>query len=108
MADDGIKTKIPVLLLKTKSSPADGYEDFFNAAEGGRYEPIFVPVLEHRFKEKSLREVRDMIENGRLNIRSSDSSSPAKYGGIIFTSQRAVEAFTQVIQEIRSKGQAKV
>ncbi|KAJ9667751.1 uroporphyrinogen-III synthase [Coniosporium apollinis] len=90
-------TRTPVLLLKTRSTPTDGYLECFASVEGGRYEPAFVPVLEHRFKQDSLEEVRTLIERGGFNNHRAN----ARYGGIIFTSQRAVEAFTRVIEDLR-------
>src|SRR5881398_1848841 len=74
--------KTPVFLLKTKSSPHDGYEEYFSVS--GRYDPIFVPVLEHRFHDANLRTVRDLFISGAVG---------REYGGLIFTSQRAVEGF---------------
>ncbi|KAF1979942.1 tetrapyrrole biosynthesis, uroporphyrinogen III synthase [Bimuria novae-zelandiae CBS 107.79] len=90
--------KIPVLLLKTKSAPTDAYEECFNALDDGKYEPIFVPVLEHRFKQAALDQVyQHIIDRAFIGDRP-------KYGAIIFTSQRAVEAFARIVEEIRRKG----
>lgn len=94
--------KTPILLLKTKSSPTDTYEEFFSTFDEGRYEPVFVPVLEHRFKQDALDQVRRHITNGEFV--SMDRGVPPEYGAIIFTSQRAVEAFTQVIEGLRTEG----
>ncbi|KAF2659484.1 tetrapyrrole biosynthesis, uroporphyrinogen III synthase [Lophiostoma macrostomum CBS 122681] len=94
--------KIPVLLLKTKSEPADGYEELFSVVENERYDPVFVPVLEHRFKKPALDQVQHDITNRGFLPGHGDTS--AKYGAIIFTSQRAVEAFTRIIQDIREEG----
>jgi len=80
--------KTPIFLLKTKSSPHDGYEEYFSAS--GRYDPIFIPVLEHRFRDANLRTVRDLFVSGAVG---------REYGGLIFTSQRAVEGFARVIRE---------
>ncbi|CAG8905832.1 unnamed protein product [Penicillium egyptiacum] len=82
----------PILLLKTKSSPHDGYEDFFSAHN---YSPTFIPVLEHRFLKNSLTQVRDLFSTGAFN----NASTPRKYGGLVFTSQRAVEGFAQMIED---------
>ncbi|KAF2088518.1 tetrapyrrole biosynthesis, uroporphyrinogen III synthase, partial [Saccharata proteae CBS 121410] len=92
--------KTPVLLLKTKSTPDDGYDEYFSAADDGRYGPVFVPVLEHRFKTDSLKQIRECVQEGGFD----GNSKTAKYGAIIFTSQRAVEAFTQVVEDIRAAG----
>ncbi|KAF1985739.1 tetrapyrrole biosynthesis, uroporphyrinogen III synthase [Aulographum hederae CBS 113979] len=98
--------KVPVLLLKTKSAPHDGYEEYFETADDGRYQPVFVPVLEHRFDEAALQTLHGQIESGTFRVGSNVSTkeSDARYGGIIFTSQRAVEAFTKVVSDIRNSG----
>lgn len=102
--------KTPILLLKTKSTPQDGYEDFFAAND---YTPIFIPVLEHRFHTTNLARVRELFASGAFNpatenndtdnVDSGGSIEPdrhgPKYGGMIFTSQRAVEAFVKMIDE---------
>jgi len=86
---------IPILLLKTKSIPNDGYEEQFCLKhEGFSFAPVFVPVLEHKLLEDGLTFVRDLLHD-KLIGRSSGS----KYGGIIFTSQRAVEAFAKLVEE---------
>lgn len=86
---------IPVFLLKTKSTPNDGYEEQFSVMKDGTsFEPVFVPVLEHQFREDGLDEVRGLLQ--RKDITKGASS---KYGGMIFTSQRAVEAFTKLVEE---------
>jgi hypothetical protein len=89
--------RIPILLLKTKSTPHDGYEEHFSV--DGKdvrrsYEPAFVPVLEHRFQEEALGTVRGLLEKKQIS-----KSGGARYGGLIFTSQRAVEAFAKVVEE---------
>lgn len=91
----GNNGKLLVLLLKTKSTPRDGYEEYFSAVKGKwSYEPAFVPVFEHRFQEEALGTVRGFLEK-----RAISKNAGAKYGGLIFTSQRAVEAFTRVVDE---------
>lgn len=91
-AADG--SNIPVLLLKTKSTPNDGYLERFSA--DGTFDPIFVPVLEHQFMEEGMNVFRDGL---RERIFRKDES--ARYGGLIFTSQRAVEAFAKLVDEGR-------
>ena len=83
---------LPVLLLKTKSAPTDGYAECL--AEHG-FQPIFVPVLDHRPTVANVEHVRVLLKE-----RSFGRDDSAKYGGLIFTSQRAVEAFAQVVSEI--------
>lgn len=96
-----IPAKTPVLLLKTKSTPADGYEEYFLNLDGGRYQPIFVPVLEHRFTRGALQSIKDNITE-----KAFLPGAQSRYGGLIFTSQRAVEAFTKVIDDLRDDGVA--
>lgn len=102
--------KTPILLLKTKSAPQDGYEDFLTA---NNYTPIFIPVLEHRFHTTNLARVRELFASGAFNPATGDNDTGSggsggsiepdkngrKYGGMIFTSQRAVEAFVKMIDE---------
>lgn len=92
---------IPVLLLKTKSSPTDGYEEHFQNFKEHGYVPDFIPVLEHRFRDEALEEIRELIIH-KAFVASPDTSSSKTYGGIIFTSQRAVEAFARVVAELRN------
>jgi len=92
-------SRTPVFLLKTKSLPADGYEEYFEQLGEGRYSPIFVPVLEHKFTQNSLQSIKEHVLNGTFLPYSQQSGH--KYGGMIFTSQRAVEVFTYVIDELR-------
>jgi uroporphyrinogen-III synthase len=96
--------RIPVILLKTKSTPTDGYEDYFAATENGHYTPSFAPVLEHQFRKQSLQEIANIYRQGDLGLSPKHDNTPPKYGGIIFTSQRAVEAFTSVITTLRLFG----
>ncbi|UKZ76078.1 hypothetical protein TrVFT333_003774 [Trichoderma virens FT-333] len=86
---------IPVLLLKTKSSPFDAYEDLFSApSHNPSFEPTFVPVLQHKFEEKGVDRLRNLLRQKRIG-----SSPDCEFGGLIFTSQRAVEAFAHVVLE---------
>jgi uroporphyrinogen-III synthase len=93
--DPPITGNIPILLLRTKSVPNDGYqEQFFAAGNGTHFEPIFVPVLEHKFLDAGLSVVRDLLVEKGIGKQGN-----VKYGGMIFTSQRAVEAFMKLVQE---------
>ncbi|QDS71698.1 hypothetical protein FKW77_008358 [Venturia effusa] len=98
-----MEDRIPVLLLKTKSTPGDGYEDYFHSLDNGKYEPTFVPVLEHRFRQDHLQKIRDLIKDHEFGLSQDLNGKMPKYGGIIFTSQRAVEAFSQVIEWAREQ-----
>lgn len=82
---------VPVLLLKTKSTPHDRYDELFSTTIGKfTYKPIFVPVLEHKFNKENLSKVKDLFASGALK---------KTYGGLVFTSQRAVEGFSRMIVE---------
>jgi len=98
---------IPIYLLKTKSSPTDTYETHFSHLDNGRYRPIFVPVLEHMFMDDALRTLRRSAERfafaggSKATARQIATNNPAKkYGGLIFTSQRAVDAFATVVAKL--------
>lgn len=87
--------KVPVLLLKTKSTPGDSYEDLLSRESDGRaFEPAFVPVLHHTFQEQGMATVRHVLQQRGIN-----AGTDASYGGLIFTSQRAVEAFASLVDE---------
>lgn len=91
--------KTPIFLLKTKSVPGDAYEEFFSSPpDGPSFDPSFVPVLEHRFDEEGMVKVRNALES-----RAISTADDAAYGGLIFTSQRAVEAFTKLVEERRGE-----
>jgi uroporphyrinogen-III synthase len=91
--------KTPVFLLKTKSVPGDAYEELFSAPpDGEAYEPSFVPVLKHQFDDDGMAKVRGLLQN-----RSISTAEGSAYGGLIFTSQRAVEAFTKLVEERRGE-----
>ncbi|KAK3706187.1 uroporphyrinogen-III synthase [Vermiconidia calcicola] len=99
--------QVPVYLLKTKSSPTDAYEDYFKELDNGKYKPVFVPVLDHMFREDTLRTLRRSAERfafasgSEADARRKATNNPAKkYGGIIFTSQRAVDAFATVVAKL--------
>lgn len=91
----GAEGATPILFLKTKSTPNDGYEDQFSGEKDGiLFEPTFVPVLEHKFLDAGLNIVRELLQKKQIGKETG-----LKYGGLIFTSQRAVEAFARLIEE---------
>lgn len=99
-SDQGAANKIPVLLLKTKSTPSDAYQEILSEGSHScgnlrvQFDPSFVPVLLHRFEEAGVRRLRDLLRHRQIGSRTD-----CTYGGLIFTSQRAVEAFTEVAKE---------
>lgn len=94
--------RVPILLLKTKSVPTDTYEELLSTSDNSQYAPVFVPVLEHRFKRDALDIVRQHILN--RGFVPTSQKGLATYGALIFTSQRAVEAFNEVVEDIRKEG----
>ncbi|RSL61448.1 hypothetical protein CEP54_006224 [Fusarium duplospermum] len=88
--------KVPVLLLKTRSSPGDSYEDLFSEtnAVGASFAPQFVPVLLHQFQDEGMKKIAEVLREGRIGNKEHH-----EYGGLIFTSQRAVEAFVKLVQD---------
>lgn len=56
-----------------------------------RFQPLFVPVLEHHPNTRSLDVLQDLLRSEQL---------AQKYGGMIFTSQRAVEAWSEVVKRV--------
>ncbi|PWY64912.1 tetrapyrrole biosynthesis, uroporphyrinogen III synthase, partial [Aspergillus eucalypticola CBS 122712] len=89
--------KPPIILLKTKSTPHDNYSDYFHHPTSN-YTPTFIPVLSHNFHTERLRSIRELFTSGQL--LPSQKKNDRKYGGLIFTSQRAVEGFGRVLAEL--------
>ena len=93
--DSGDEGGVPILLLKTKSTPNDGYLDQLSIKNDDIFfESTFVPVLEHKCLDEGLHVVRDLLEKKQIG----NDVEPI-YGGLIFTSQRAVEAFARLVDE---------
>ncbi|KAF5724988.1 uroporphyrinogen-III synthase [Fusarium mundagurra] len=93
-------SKIPVLLLKTRSSPGDSYEDLFleSNINGSGFAPQFVPVLLHQFHSDGMNEVAALLRDRRIGNQEHH-----EYGGLIFTSQRAVEALVKLVKDGKSE-----
>ncbi|KJZ72384.1 hypothetical protein HIM_08187 [Hirsutella minnesotensis 3608] len=88
-------TAIPVLLLKTRSSPIDAYQELLSAPPAHvnhRFDPRFVPVLSHQRDKQGTEYVAKLLRQ-----RLIGAGSECAYGGLIFTSQRAVEAFAAIV-----------
>ncbi|KAK7414136.1 uroporphyrinogen-III synthase [Neonectria punicea] len=94
---------IPVLLLKTKSSPGDAYGDLFSESQhnGVSFAPAFVPVLLHRFDDAGMSQVAGLLRDRRIG-----NGEHHDYGGLVFTSQRAVEAFAKLVEDGRRDAEA--
>lgn len=85
-------TNPTILLLKTKNNPEDKYATLFSSKN---FTPQFIPVLEHHLHSDALCSVRDLFASGGLL-----PGPGRRYGGLIFTSQRAVEGFAGVLGRI--------
>lgn len=90
--------KIPVYLLKNPSEPVDKYHELISSADNGRYMPVFVPVLEHSLLKDGVEEISKLL----LGHHFISDSPHRTYGGIIFTSQRAVIAFAAALEQIKA------
>lgn len=84
--------KTPILLLKTKSTPSDAYDEYFTK----NYNPLFIPVLSHQFHAQNLAHICDLFNAGALKHDNPERN----YGGLIFTSQRAVEGFARMVEDV--------
>ncbi|KAI9762263.1 MAG: hypothetical protein M1840_001442 [Geoglossum simile] len=74
---------LPTILLKTNSTPTDGYEEYFRSAQtpdGAGFEPVFVPVLEHRYDQGNLGEVVRLVRDGGFAGEGGDG--PRRHGGL--------------------------
>ncbi|KAI1338094.1 tetrapyrrole biosynthesis, uroporphyrinogen III synthase [Xylariaceae sp. FL0016] len=92
---------VPVLLLKTKSTPVDAYDDLFAAPRDGlHFKPTFVPVLQHRFEQDGMMNLQNLLKEKEIHDGPNNA-----FGGMIFTSQRAVEAFAKLVEDGKGEEQ---
>ncbi|RPB28673.1 tetrapyrrole biosynthesis, uroporphyrinogen III synthase [Terfezia boudieri ATCC MYA-4762] len=92
----GTTERQQVLLLKTKSYPTDPYDVLLRSKQA---DPIFVPVLEHR--HVNLDTISHIISKGLIDGFRTTGAQEAEYGGLIITSQRAVEALGAVLELLK-------
>lgn len=80
-----------VVILKSEGESTDSYNDILKE---NKFEPIFVPTLEFRYKD--LDKLREKLQ------------SPEKYAGLLFTSPRSVDAVTEALngQKLHSQWEA--
>lgn len=98
VTDNKRENKVTLFLLKTRSTPHDVYEEYFSAEgrlNGCDASPTFVPVLEHTLLDDGINQVRNLLQEKKINASGDEGT----YGGAIFTSQRAVEAFAKLVEE---------
>jgi Uroporphyrinogen-III synthase HemD len=74
--------KIPIQLSKPSQRPMTATKNILHPDLTLR--PVFVPVLKYRPNAENLDKVKGWLQDGQLRER---------YGGMVFTSHRAVEAF---------------
>ncbi|KAL8862610.1 MAG: hypothetical protein Q9178_001108 [Gyalolechia marmorata] len=98
------KDSIPVILLK---NPSAGHTDLYTthfasnppSPPNSPYEPLYIPVLEHTYSIEPLLSMLSRFNEDK--ILDQDPTSRFAYGGLIFTSQRAVEAFASALDSSR-------
>ena len=94
---------IPLLLLKTPTSPIDAYTTLFTSppTSSCTYTPHYIPVLTHHSNLSPLFPILDPLAS---SVHSAGSLScdyiSFPYGGLIFTSARAVDAFATALGNI--------
>ena len=118
--------RMPIALLKTKSSPTDPYDEYFSThpfsnSNGHPSHPIFVPVLKHQYV--NLDRLEKLVMGGHTTTTTTTTTATATatagttvttattargegageggYAGLIITSQRAVEALRSVLEKLR-------
>ncbi|KAL8713905.1 MAG: hypothetical protein Q9220_002051 [cf. Caloplaca sp. 1 TL-2023] len=102
---DELPVSVPILLLKNGSSGViDPYTTHFASHPPSPvfiYETHYVPVLEHTFDIEPILKAFSHLHN--INDFSDEHASTTfPYGGFIFTSQRAVEAFASALEHFTS------
>ncbi|KAI4164147.1 MAG: hypothetical protein LQ342_002111 [Letrouitia transgressa] len=91
---------IPIILLKTTSEEStDLYATHLlseSTVDDYNFQPQFIPVLEHKFNHDPILSV---VESLGQSPDHPDQLDPTlfPYGGLIFTSQRAVDAFNSAL-----------
>ncbi|KAI4245783.1 MAG: hypothetical protein L6R40_002311 [Gallowayella cf. fulva] len=93
----GTKPSIPIGFLK---NPSVGHTDPYTThltsnppSSSYNFEPLYVPVLQHTFDTNP---IATMLSQSKADEQRPTQDFP--YGGLIFTSQRAVEAFASTLE----------
>lgn len=92
---------VPVILLKNASSGhTDPYTTHFSSKPpfpNVAYQPVYIPVLEHSLHIEPILSTFQVFSK----IQSyEDATTAFPVGGLIFTSQRAVEAFASALDHL--------
>ncbi|MCJ1250285.1 hypothetical protein MMC30_007511 [Trapelia coarctata] len=86
----------PIILFKTPSTPSDAYKTYFSTPTPSpskpTFNPIFLPLLQHTLLPPALSQLHTLLTSPTFT---------KKYGGIILTSQRAVEALGSVLTSLQ-------
>ena len=88
---------IPIIFLKSPTTPNDPYTDLFSRTDSPwhySYIPQHVPVLQHTHILESIFDILEPSLSGNA--------------GLIFTSQRAVSAFGEACKKTTSEVQARI
>ncbi|KAL8813678.1 MAG: hypothetical protein Q9223_000299 [Gallowayella weberi] len=100
--EDGTSSSIPIIFLKNPSvGHIDPYTTCFDCnsqSPSSSYEPLYVPVLEHTSNLKPILTMLDRNDRSTGYERKANDAFP--YAGLIFTSQRAVEAFASALNSL--------
>ncbi|RDA82352.1 hypothetical protein CP532_5009 [Ophiocordyceps camponoti-leonardi (nom. inval.)] len=83
------------ILLKTPSSPRDPYEERFRSSN---LCPSFVPVLRHQSCAEACSRLGELLRSRRIG-----DGPGCLFGGLVVTSQRAVEALASVVEDGRRR-----
>ncbi|KAL8739192.1 MAG: hypothetical protein Q9181_000083 [Wetmoreana brouardii] len=102
MMESSSSASVPVILLKNASN---GHTDPYTTnllshppSQKTIYQPQYVPVLEHTSHLELILELLARFQDAESNYL--DSKNFFLYEGFIFTSQRAVEAFTAALEQL--------
>ena len=80
-----------IILLKTKSSPADPYETTITSKTS--LQPVFIPILQHT-----------KVNHDKL-LDLCQKTPHKQFDGIIITSQRTVETLSEVMRQLNRSPQ---
>jgi uroporphyrinogen-III synthase len=90
----------PIFFLKALATPSDAFQELFsglrNTADDPIFDPIFIPILDHALQEQGVSSIVQLLLQASISAHED-----ALYGGIIFTSQRAVKAFSTALGRVK-------
>ena len=86
---------VPVILIKSRNTPSDITFDRFTAiGTAFPFEPVFAPVIGANYVMQSIIKLEEHIIGNKFEEETFNEGDPnAGYGGLIFTSALAAEAF---------------